>query len=373
MSSLPAEPDLRPKKKWRSLLKWAITLLVLGGMCVWAYFKWDELSTKLQTQWDEAHLSFADFGYGFFITGLIIYFISVISTFFRWWILVHALKIPFSAYDAIRLGFVGYVSSQLAPGSITGDVIKVGFVWSEQPKLKLQTFSTIMVDRFVGLYSLFLLASIVALFNINQIWHEDPSQTGAAQLRVALLTIWGIAGGGLIALALFLLVPIQGTGIKARLEKVKIVGGVLARMLSAFGQYRHHRVALSTAILVGMLGHVGFVLSYYFASRSLPGPGQTPSWLVHFLIIPFFMVFQALPISFGGNLGIGDALLGKLYEIVGGLLLRGILASLLQRVIGWIVALLGLIWYIPLHRQMKAGKRALTIPAEEASKETKQD
>jgi hypothetical protein len=357
MSSLPAEPGVRPLSKRRTIIKWTLTLLVLGGMCVWAYFKWDELSTKLQAQWDEAHLSFADFGYGFFITGLVIYFVSVVSTFFRWWILVHALKIPFSIYDSIRLGFVGYVSSQLAPGSITGDVIKVGFVWREQPNLKLQTFSTIMVDRFIGLYSLFLLASVVALFNINQIWQSDPNQSGAAQLRVALLTIWGIAGGGLIVLAFFLLVPIQGTGIKAKLEKIKFVGGFLARALSAFGQYRHHRVALSAAILVGMLGHIGFVLSYYFASRSLPGPGETPSWLVHFLIIPFFMVFQALPISFGGNLGIGDALLGKLYEMIGGLLLRGILASLLQRVIGWIVALLGLIWYVPLHRQMKAGKK----------------
>jgi hypothetical protein len=356
MSSFaPEKPVSTSRTKRSSYLKWLLTLLVLGGLGAWGYFKGDELFAKLQEEWNQANLSFADFGYGAFFIGLVIYFLSVISTFYRWRILVRALDIPFSVFDCIRLGFVGYVGSQFAPGSITGDVFKAGFIIKEQPGRKLHAIASILVDRFVGLYSLFLLAALVGLFNMHLVWQDD--QTGAAQLRIALLTIWGIAGGGLLALALFFFLPLRGTNIRNFLERVRFVGPFLSHTLAAFGRYRRHPIALSWAILMGMLGHIGFVLGYYFASLSLPGPGETPSWLIHFLIIPFFMVVQALPISFGGNLVIGDGVLGKLYELVGGMMLRGILASLLQRVIGWIVALIGLVWYIPLHRRMNAANR----------------
>jgi hypothetical protein len=129
-------------------------------------------------------------------------------------------------------------------------------------------------------------------------------------------------------------------------------------LITALAPYRRHPLAVLISVLIGMLGHVGFVLSYYLASMALPGPGPTPTWQVHFLIIPFFMVFQAVPLSPGGNLVVGDALLGGLYVMVGGLLTKGILASLFQRLITWIVALVGLIWYVPLHRRMLAAQRS---------------
>lgn len=356
MHTSPPPTSDQPGGRKRPYIRWIITLIILGGLAVWGFFKGDELYAKLQEEWSQANLSFSQFGYGYFFIGLIVFFVSVLSTFFRWRILVRALDIRFSQFDAIRLGFVGYVSSQFAPGSVTGDIFKAGFLINEQPGRKMSAVASIIVDRFVGLYSLFLLASLVGLLNITYVWNNEDK--GAAQLRVALLTIWAIAGVGLLLLCLFLLLPIKGTGIKHRLEKFRFGGKFLSTALSAFGQYRRHPVALGESIVLGMLGHIGFVLSYYFASQALPGPGETPDWQVHFLIIPFFMVIQAVPLTFGGNLGVGDVALGVLYEIVGATFTKGLLASLFQRVITWIVALIGLIWYIPLHHRMKSTMKA---------------
>lgn len=354
-----------PRRRWhrRTLLKWAVTLLILGAMGVWIYFKGDELQVKLREQWAESDLSFSQFGYGAFFVGLVVYFVSVLSTFARWKVLVNALGVPLNGVDALRLGFVGYVSSTLLPGSITGDVVKAGFLVNEYRDRKMATVASIVVDRIIGLYSLFLLASLVSYFNLGLL--SDTGQAGVAQLRLALFTIWGITAGGIVCFLLFTLLPLEGRGYLARLERVRFVGRVLSKVLRAFGQYRRHPRAILMAVLLGMVGHVGFVLTYYLASEALPGPGPTPSWRVHFLIIPFFMVFQAVPLTFGGNLGVGDVVLGGLYEMVGATLTKGVLASLLQRVLAWTAALVGLIWYVPLHRA-KTGRSASTAAAEGA-------
>lgn len=348
--------DIRPsslsslvRNKW---FRWLILLLVL---CVVGYFAYDKilkLWAELQKQWTEANLNFQDFEYHWFIIGLVVYLVSVISTFIRWRILLHALRIKCSYADAIRLGFVGYVSSIFLPGSITGDLFKAGFIFKENPGNRVGALSSIVVDRLVGLYSLFLLAAIVGAFNLNVIM--APANAEASKLQLAYYAICIIAGVGIIFYGLFLVIPFPAQGYSPRIARIRFVGHLMNKILAAFAQYRKYPWAMVQAVGIGMLGHIGFVLSYYFASRALPGPGPTPSWQLHFVIIPFFMVFQGVPLTFGGNFGVGDLILGVLYTFVGGLELKGILASLLQRLVTWIVALIGLIWYIPLHRRNAA-------------------
>ena len=71
--------------------------------------------------------------------------------------------------------------------------------------------------------------------------------------------------------------------------------------------------------------------------ETLPGLG----W--HFLLVPLGMVLMAVPL-FPGGLGIGEWGYGALYTQVVGETGRatGMVASLGHRVLGWLVALLGL-------------------------------
>jgi len=329
--------------------RWLILLILLGLVCWFAYHKGQDLWEELKKQWSEAHLNFQDFGYGWFILGVVVYLVCVVSTFIRWRVLLHALHIKCSYADAIRLGFVGYVGSVFMPGSITGDVPKAVLIIKENPGNRVGAFSSIVVDRLVGLYSLFLLAAFVGLFNLKMILSNENEQ--AYKLKLAYYLICILAAAGIVAYGLFLVIPFEGKGYGARIARIRFIGRITHKLLTAFTQYRRYPWAMVQAVVIGMLGHIGFVLSYYFASKALPGPGPTPDWQLHFLIIPFFMVFQAIPLTPGGNLGVGDLVLGVLYTFVGGLELKGVLASLFQRLITWIVALIGLIWYIPLHRR----------------------
>lgn len=336
----------------KRLYRWILILIVLGALGYFAYDKGLLFWGNLQNQWAKANINFQDFGYHWFVIGLVVYLVSVISTFIRWRILLQALHIRCSYADAIRLGFVGYVSSIFLPGSITGDLFKAGFIFKENPGNRVGAISSIVVDRLVGLYSLFLLAAMVGAFNLNVLL--APANAEASKLQLAYYAICLIAVLGILFYGLFLLIPFPAHGYSPRIARIRFVGHFLNKVLAAFAQYRKYPWAMVQAVLIGMLGHIGFVLSYYFASLALPGPGPTPSWQLHFVIIPFFMVFQGLPLTFGGNFGVGDLILGVLYTFVGGLELKGILASLLQRLITWIVALIGLIWYIPLHRRNAA-------------------
>lgn len=336
----------------KRLFRWILLLVVLLVIGYFAYGKGQTFWDTLQDQWAQSRLNFQEFGYSWFAIGLIVYLISVVSTFLRWRVLLHALHIRCTQADAIRLGFLGYVTGMFLPGSTMGDALKAGFVWKENPGNRVGALASIVVDRIVGLYSLFLLSAFVGLMNLQTIWSYDSA--GAHELRVAFYIICAVSAGGLIFYLLFMFMPLEGRGYRARIEKIRFVGRVISKVLIAFAQYRRYPRAMVQAVVIGMGGHIGFVLSYYFASMALPGPGPTPDWQVHFLIIPFFMVFQAVPLTPGGNLVVGDALLGKLYEMVGAKLMKGLLASLFQRLLAWMVALIGLIWYIPLQRRYKA-------------------
>ena len=329
--------------------RWLIILIAIAAISWFAYHKGQDLWGELKKQWAQANLNFQDFGYSWFILGVVVFLASVVSTFVRWRILLHALHIKCSYLDAIRLGFVGYVGSVFMPGSIMGDLFKAGFIYKENPGNRVGALSSIVVDRLVGLYSLFLLAAIVGLFNLDTIFSNKNEQ--AATLKLAYSAICIFAAAGIVGYGLFLVIPFEGKGYGARIARIRFIGSSISKILRAFTQYRRYPWAMVKAVVIGMLGHIGFVLSYYFASKALPGPGPTPDWQLHFLIIPFFMVFQAIPLTPGGNLGVGDLVLGVLYTFVGGLELKGVLASLFQRLISWIVALIGLIWYIPLHRR----------------------
>jgi uncharacterized membrane protein YbhN (UPF0104 family) len=333
----------------QQLLRWLILLVVLAVIGVLAYFKGREFWNTLQQQWAQANLNFVDFGYSWFIIGLVVFLVSVLSTFLRWHILLHAQHIKCSRWDAIRLGFVGYVVGMFMPGSTMGDVFKAGFIMKENPTNRVGALASIVVDRLVGLYSLFLLSSIIGLIYLNTILGFQGDR--ARELQIAFFVICAVAGGGIVFFALFVMLPFNGERLLVWLHRIRWVGPILSKIFGAFLQFRRYPWAMVQSVGLGMLGHVGFVFSYYFASMALPGPGPTPTWQMHFVVIPFFMVFQAVPLTPGGNLGVGDFVLGWLYTIVGGLQLKGILASLIQRLITWIVALIGLIWYLPLQRR----------------------
>ena len=107
---------------------------------------------------------------------------------------------------------------------------------------------------------------------------------------------------------------------------------------------------------IALIAHVGFVLTFYFSANVLLAASQQiPSWQAHFLIVPIGMVIEATPL-FPGGAGIGEAGYGGLYALLGYSAALGILASLVKRVLTWVLGAIGYVVYLRLKATVPATK-----------------
>ena len=88
---------------------------------------------------------------------------AVLLTFVRWWYLVRALAIPLRFSDSIRIGFWGYLFNFLPLGIVGGDVVKTVMLDHEYPRNRAKALASVLVDRVIGLYVLFVVASVAIL------------------------------------------------------------------------------------------------------------------------------------------------------------------------------------------------------------------
>lgn len=289
------------------------------------------------------------------VAAMLICLVSVLVTFLRWYVLVRAQDLPFTVLNSIRLGLIGYFLSTFLPGSVGGDIIKAAFIAREQSR-RTVAVATVIMDRAVGLWGLFWLVALVG----GAFWiGGDPAIESEPYLRTIVLGSWGIALGTLLFWLLLGVLPDPwATRLAGSLERIPKVGGSLAELWRAVWMYRRRGGSLALALLMAVVGHVGFVLVFYFAAQVLLGPdqeSQLPSLVQHFLIVPVGMTLQALFPSPGG-IGGGEAAFGWVYTLAGKPEMVGVLGSLMQRVVNWSLGLVGYLVYL----RMRPALRVLT-------------
>jgi uncharacterized membrane protein YbhN (UPF0104 family) len=102
---------------------------------------------------------------------------------------------------------------------------------------------------------------------------------------------------------------------------------------------------LLTFVVHGMV-----VVAFFLIAAGLPG--SLPSLTSHFFIIPLSMVAAAVPLPMGG-LGALEAMLAYLYQLYGLPAAKGLLVSLVYRVITILVAMVGVLFYIRTRRELR--------------------
>jgi uncharacterized protein (TIRG00374 family) len=297
---------------------------------------------------DEFKRALTEFDPKYLLLSFLVYFASLILTFLRWQLLVKALDLPFTFFDAIRLGFVGAVASLFMPGSITGDLVKASFIATEQ-KRRAAAVATIIVDRIIGLYALLVLTSLIGL----AFWREVAQ---FERLRLIVYFVWAVTAGGAAAVAAMYV--FRADPFVAWLEKVRFIGRPFADLTRALQCYKHNRPALLATVGLGLVGHLGFVLTFQLAACAVTD--APPPWEILYIIIPAYMVATSVPLTPMGNLGAGEALMGGLFKMVGGKFTDGAALALAQRLVTWAAAAVGLVWYIPLYRDLKRRQHAAT-------------
>ncbi|MEZ6071546.1 MAG: lysylphosphatidylglycerol synthase transmembrane domain-containing protein [Pirellulales bacterium] len=224
----------------------------------------------------------------------------------RWYFLVRAVGLPFRLRDAFRLGLLGYMLNFVSLGSVGGDVFKAVFLAREQPDRRAEAVATIVVDRILGLYSLFIVAAASVL--LTGTLYSDVEEVRAISRWTLILT--GLAGISVV----MVMVPGFTTGaVSEFLQGLPRIGTVLGKLIAAVRVYRRRVGVIAGSVLLSIGVHSLSTVTIYLTARGILG--TVPSLSAHFIIVPLSMLAGALPLPMMG-LGAFEATLGFLYAAI---------------------------------------------------------
>jgi hypothetical protein len=132
------------------------------------------------------------------------------------------------------------------------------------------------------------------------------------------------------------------------------IGHSLAELWRAVWMYRNQWRSVLAALLLSLVSHCGFVLTFYFCAKTFLDsnlPDQIPSLAEHFLIVPLGMTWQGIFPSPGG-VGGGEAGFAFLYNMVGKQAFRGGVAAFTERLIMLTLSMIGYLVYLRLRAEV---------------------
>jgi uncharacterized protein (TIRG00374 family) len=283
--------------------------------------------------------------YGRLTMAVVVYLAAIVITFWRWFILVRAIDLPFRFRDALRLGFVGFFFQFLSLGAVGGDLFKAVFLAREQPDRRPEAVATVFIDRAVGLFALLILTCIVFVLLGWEKLNEDLHTIAIFCLVLTAIAFFVVAG--------LLWTNLTTRPIRKMLKSFPAVCAILLRGEHAVQMYRDRRGWFVLAVLSGLLSHTLLASSAYFSAVAVTtNPPDFQSQVVMWNIAG---AVGTLPLSPGG-LGTFETAYSKLYEVipVGGRPLEdGFVVSLILRVISVIIAAIGVAVYFVARKEMK--------------------
>ena len=284
---------------------------------------------------------------GIFFVALVIGAIAILITLVRWWVLVRAQNIPLPLSDAIRLGSVGIFFNTFLPGSVGGDIIKAAFIARERKDQRATAVATVLLDRGIALWGLICFMVLAGTF----FWAVGQLDNRAAQRIVIVAAI--LVGVSLLGWFLMGLLPEwRARKFAGRLARWPKVGHAFSEIWNAVWIYRCRQRTVALAIGLSWIAHLGFLFTFFCCARTLFSAGEVPSLGEHYVLLPIGMVIEAIPL-FPGGAGIGELGYGGLYQLFGFAAANGVLMSLMQRVIKWIIGGFCYIMYLRMKPAIK--------------------
>ncbi len=271
---------------------------------------------------------------------------------------------PFTLRDAFRLGFVGYMFNFVSLGNVGGDLFKAIFLAREQTGRRAEAVASVMADRIIGLYALFLLASAV-MFGFGRF--NSPTEEMSVICQATLVgTLVGTLGTG--ACCCGRISPKASS--RPRCDRLPRVGPTADKLLGAVRIYRGKPGVLAAALVMSLAVHTIATIGFYLIACGLPG--NSPDLADHFIIVPLSMVAGALPLPLNG-LGAFEGVVDFLYRNVPESLVvlkgQGLIVSIGYRAITIAIAMVGVWFYLGQRRESAthAGAVATSRAAKDGS------
>ncbi len=287
-----------------------------------------------------------------FALAQLIFLVSLMSTFVRWYLLARVVDPRFTLRAAILLGFIGNVFNMVIPGAVGGDLIKAAYLVRMHVK-KTQAIASMVIDRIIGLLALFTLATVAG----GLVWRTAPTE-----VRPLIVAAWIATGLGVLLLAAIFaraftrLFPGLGQG-HSRLHVVTVE---LTEMSTT---YSRRLDVVAVCAVMSLVSHSLNVVAFYLVGKMLfPYPAMTTTLAQHFLMAPLTLFTMAVPMPFGA-LGLSEEVGDQLFKLVGHP--SGGLAMMGFRVLMYGAALIGAIVYLTRIKEV----RGLTASAHQIEEE----
>jgi uncharacterized protein (TIRG00374 family) len=272
--------------------------------------------------------------------------------FYRWYLLVVGLDLPFTFRNAVRLGMVGFFYNTFLPGSVGGDAVKAYFLIRDQPNRKAAAFATIVADRMFGLFGLVLYVALVG----GGCWVAGNEKIGAnAYLQRIILICAGVVVGTILGWLLLGLVPQERADrLAGRIQRLKWVGRTLAEFWYTVWQYRQRSRTVLACLGLSAITHTCYVLIFHFAVQVFPsGPEDVATFPEHVAAAPIGYIMEALFPAPGG-IGGGEAIFAWLYTLLGKPFNVGFVGRLTMRILQWTFGFIGYIAYLRMKADLPA-------------------
>jgi hypothetical protein len=328
-----------------ALKKLVIVLLKIGlslAILVWLFGR-----ALRGAAFDKLQAQFA--GPGFHWSVLVFAFLSLFAavaiTFVRWYLLVRALDLPFSFRESIRLGFLGFLFNLAPMGIVGGDLLKAVMLARQQPRRRAQAVATVAVDRVIGLYVLFVVASAAILF--SGFWRHDDPQVRYISLGTLAGTLLATAGMG----ALFIPGVTQGR-FTDWLSSLPYAGRQIGHLIAAVRMYRNNPGVLADAVALSAGVHSLSTVGIYLITLGIYNGGAGDVNLAgEFVVVPLASATGVIPLVMGPLELVLDFLYVRVFAMAWG---QGLVVALGYRILSLLIALVGVFYYFGARRELSA-------------------
>jgi len=248
----------------------------------------------------------------------------------RWWLLLRYQGIDIAFTSAVKLTWVGYFFGLFLPGAASGDLARGYYIVRDSPRSRARAASTVVIDRGLGLYSLFFIGLAPAAILYAR---------GAATPAVRAMTVTTL----LLAIGLTLAGALLWHP-KSRRRVLRLLPAQMRAPLgSCLEDYCVRPGGIVACFAISLAANMLNVLAFIPAAAALRE--QLPL-LSALLAGPLIILANSLPISPGG-LGVAESTSSALLHSFG--FVHGAEVMLLLRVLIVLSALPGAVTYIIYH------------------------
>ena len=227
-----------------------------------------------------------------FVAALVVRFLSLMATFSRWRLLVRGIGLPFSFRETFRLGMLGEACNLMGPGAVGGDLVKAALLAKDHPHRIASVMATTFLDRVLGMWALFVLGAFASLSPVG----TKPGP----ELQYAVWALWGGSAAGLIGIGLMFVPAFTHSRLMHWLTTWKFVGRIVKELMDSIQLYQDKPRVVIGAAALGLLGHFGFLTSFFFCAQSLHNGQIVPGYIDHIVGLPLPEALSALIPTPGG-------------------------------------------------------------------------